>query len=85
GAAPAKACVVCGKGKAAGVKLRRCAGCRNPQVVYCSDACCKQHWKLLGHKAACLADQRRRSAAGAAGHEDARPSSSGASSSTIGA
>ena len=41
--------------------LRRCGGCR--AVRYCSEACCRAHWK--SHKAECRRVQAQRAAAGA--------------------
>ena len=55
---PPRVCARCGVADgAAGVELKRCVGCR--QVLYCSPACHRRHWKQ--HKAVCqptVAQQR---------------------------
>lgn len=53
--APVKRCIVCGATKGPGVKIKLCAGCRDPAVAFCSVACQRQCWPQ--HKAACKAAQ----------------------------
>ncbi|KAI7840305.1 hypothetical protein COHA_006087 [Chlorella ohadii] len=44
-------CTVCGATRAAGVKLRLCAGCRTPGLLFCSTECQRQAWP--SHRAEC--------------------------------
>lgn len=49
----ARHCAVCGATRAAGVKLRLCAGCRTPGLLFCSTDCQQHFWP--SHRAACRA------------------------------
>jgi hypothetical protein len=53
-----RGCAVCGRTKAEGAALRRCAGCGSlTGVRYCSQRCCRDHWCKMGHRAECEAAQ----------------------------
>ena len=55
GAALQRCCAACGRSRAAdGARLRRCRGCGAfTGVMYCGDACAREHWVRRGHRRVC--------------------------------
>ena len=50
-----RCCAACGRSRAAdGARLRRCRGCGAfTGVMYCGDACAREHWVRRGHRRVC--------------------------------
>ncbi|KAI8476799.1 MAG: hypothetical protein J3K34DRAFT_455631 [Monoraphidium minutum] len=62
------ACAVCGRTRAGGAELRRCAGCgRVTGVRYCGQACCREDWAPAAPPAAAGAAPRAAPAAARGG------------------
>ena len=76
GETPRRCCAVCGRSRAAdGARLRRCRGCGAfTGVMYCGDACAREHWVRRGHRRVCepasaqLAALKKQAAALGGGH-----------------
>ena len=53
-AAPRRCCAACGCTPADGARLHRCRGCGAfTGVMYCGDACAREHWVRRGHRKVC--------------------------------
>ena len=53
-AAPRRCCAACGLTPADGARLHRCRGCGAfTGVMYCGNACAREHWVRRGHRKVC--------------------------------
>ena len=49
-----RCCAACGRTRAGGARLRRCRGCGAlTGIMYCCDACAREHWVRRGHRGVC--------------------------------